>query len=361
MPPVSLHFFGHQAHPLRSASVFDIGTGQPAIDAARSAALTTTQAAGCYRPGLDLLLDLVQQSGGRFRVALTLTGPWLDQVTAYAPDLLDRLGALAATGAVSWVAVPDHHGLSFVTDRGWFAEEMGRQEARLEALTGSRPRLCMQPGYLYTNPLAYVLQQRGYAGCLVAGGASFLRGHSPHWVHHASHLPGFRLLVRDAGHSDDLSLRFGADARTYSEALAALPGEVINLYLDLDWLGSHSHRAFLAAWVSDWLARQAQGFVRPEEALAGAGPGAALDAPGYVTGLGPAYDLSPWLGNDLQAGFQAQLLELAPAVTGRSDLHAAWRALTDAAHLLRLAAPEGGAEAAYSHLMGLFADFQLQV
>ncbi|RMG68818.1 MAG: hypothetical protein D6722_11310 [Bacteroidetes bacterium] len=361
MPPVSLHFFGHQPYPLRAASIFDIGSGAPVVDRAASAARTEAQAAGCYRPGLELLERLIEAHGGRFQVAMTLTGPWMEQVTAHAPGLIRQVQRLAKTGQVSWLATPYHHSLSFVADRALFAAEMDRHEARLHGLTGQRPRLCVQPGYLYTNPMAYVLHQRGYVGCLVDGGPAFLKDRSPNWVYHGSHMPGLHLLVRDALHSDDLELRFGMDARAFSARLAARQGEVINLWLSLDWLGSHAHRAFLRDWVRDWLLHPEHSFVRPEDVIAAAGPGAPLDAPDYVSVRGPAHDLSPWLGNTLQKAFFDQLYELAAPVAGRKDLRAEWHALSDAQHLLAMGEPEGRGVSAYSHLMSLFADFHLRV
>ena len=361
MPPISLHFFGHQPYALRAASIFDIGTAQACIDAAATAAQTQARAAGCYVPGLACLQELATRYPDRFQVALTLTGAWLDQVEAHAPAVLEQVQGLAATGQASFLASPYHHGLSFVADRGLFAAELDRHEARIEGLTGTRPRICVQPGYLYTNPMAYVLQQRGYRGALVDGGAAFLRGRSPHWVYHGSHLPGFGLLVRDAAHSDDLSLRFGMEAGAYSARLAAVGGEVINIWLDLDWLGSRGHRDFLMAWVADWLRMPERVFANPEAVLAAGGGGAPLDAPGYVSALGPAHDLSPWLGNPLQEAFFEQLYEMAPVVAGQPDLRASWHALADATHLLALGGPEGRGESAYNHLMSLFADFHLQV
>ena len=61
-------------------------------------------ASRCYVPTNRLLLDLIKEYDGAFKVAFSVTGIALEQMEQYAPEALESFKELAATGHVEFLA-----------------------------------------------------------------------------------------------------------------------------------------------------------------------------------------------------------------------------------------------------------------
>ncbi len=95
MPAVCLYFQVHQPYRLRRYSVFD--TSSLYFDEAANAEICRKVANKCYLPANQCILDLIKLHDGRFRVAYSLTGVVLDQLEAYAPQVIESFQRLAET------------------------------------------------------------------------------------------------------------------------------------------------------------------------------------------------------------------------------------------------------------------------
>jgi alpha-amylase len=51
----------------------------------------------------ELLLQAIRNSGGKFKVAFSITGSVLEQFERYAPEVIESFKALAATGCVEFL------------------------------------------------------------------------------------------------------------------------------------------------------------------------------------------------------------------------------------------------------------------
>jgi alpha-amylase len=96
----------HQPFRLRRYSVFD--TDPFYFDNEANRKILEKVAGKCYRPALTTLLDLVRRHEGRFRISFSLTGVVLEQLEMWAPDVLDLLRQLAATGACEFLGETSH-------------------------------------------------------------------------------------------------------------------------------------------------------------------------------------------------------------------------------------------------------------
>ena len=96
MPAVCFYFQVHQPFRLRRYSVFD--TDQNYFDDLKNPELIKKVAQKCYLPANRMLLDNIRKHDGRFRVAFSLTGVVLEQCQRYAPEVIESLQTLNATG-----------------------------------------------------------------------------------------------------------------------------------------------------------------------------------------------------------------------------------------------------------------------
>lgn len=58
----------------------------------------------CYLPTNQLMLDLINEYGSRFRISYSISGTALDQFEMYAPEVLESFQKLAKTGCVEFLA-----------------------------------------------------------------------------------------------------------------------------------------------------------------------------------------------------------------------------------------------------------------
>ena len=100
---ICLYFQVHQPTRLRQYRFFDIGKDSHYYDDFAGRTILRRIAQRCYIPMNNLLLDLIKQHGGDFKVAFSITGSALEQFERYAPEVLDSFRELARTGCVEFL------------------------------------------------------------------------------------------------------------------------------------------------------------------------------------------------------------------------------------------------------------------
>jgi alpha-amylase len=103
---VVFYFQVHQPYRLRHLNVLDIGTGPNLFDDRLNAEVMRKVSNKCYLPTNQLLLDLIKENEGRFRIAYSITGTAIEQFKLYSPETLDSFKALAETGCVEFLGRP---------------------------------------------------------------------------------------------------------------------------------------------------------------------------------------------------------------------------------------------------------------
>ena len=112
MASVCFYFQVHQPFRLRHYTIFDNGLNY--FDEYKNSQVCRKVAGKCYLPTNQLMLDLIRQYKGRFKVAYSITGVVLDQFQEYAPEVLASFQELAETGCVEFLAETYYHSLSFL-------------------------------------------------------------------------------------------------------------------------------------------------------------------------------------------------------------------------------------------------------
>ena len=347
MKTVVPYFQVHQPFRLRRYTFFDIGRSDRYFDDETNAGILRRVAAKCYLPMNRLVLAAVKAHGGRFRCAYSVTGTALDQMEAWAPEVLDTFRRLADTGCVEFLAETSQHSLASVLDPEEFDLQVREQADRVEALFGRRPTTFRNTELIVSNDIARRAEDLGF-DCILGEGADHLLGwRSPRHVYRPEGCDRIRLLLRTYLLSDDIAFRFGhrgPDGQGltpdgFAARAAALPEEdgVVGLFMDYETFGEHQWEAtgifrFMADLPGAML-RAGLAFATPAEA-ARADPVARLDIPWPVSWADAERDLTAWIGNDMQRAAQQALYEIGREVraAGDPDLLRAWKRLTTSDH-----------------------------
>ncbi len=104
MKTICFYFQVHQPFRLRKYHFFDIGSNHDYFDEHENSAILKKVAHNCYFPANQLMLDLIREHGGDFKIAYSVSGTALDQFERYMPELIDSFKALAETGCVEFLA-----------------------------------------------------------------------------------------------------------------------------------------------------------------------------------------------------------------------------------------------------------------
>ena len=141
MRTICLYFEIHQIIHLKRYRFFDIGTDHYYYDDYANESSITDVAERSYIPALNTLIEMVKNSGGAFKVALSISGVALEQLEIYAPTVIELLHQLNDTGCCEFLAEPYSHGLSSLADEECFVEEVKRQSCKIKQMFGKAPKV----------------------------------------------------------------------------------------------------------------------------------------------------------------------------------------------------------------------------
>lgn len=342
---IVLYLHIHQPWRLARFRYLDLGTDRPYFDAPRNFEILRGIAERCYRPALRRLRDALE-THPEFRFSLSITGTFVEQARAAAPDLLPLLRSIVATGRVSLVDESYYHSLSFLLPPPDLDDEVRLQHQSLEREFGARAGVLRMTELAFSDDLARFAADHGYSAMLAEGWEHFLRGGSPNHVYRAEAAPGLKVLPRNYPLSDDVGFRFSSRSWTeypltsekYVSWLARSPGEMIGLFLDFETLGEH-HAAstgileFLSALPRAASREPNLGWATVDDA-AKLEPRGVVSAPQTVTWADQNRDLGAWLGNDLQRSAFAAAKRVGQLIHLKDDpdLLSTWRKLLTSDH-----------------------------
>lgn len=286
-------------------------------------------AANCYLPANDLLLDLIKNANGKFKVSFSISGTAIDQFELYAPQVLDSFKKLAQTGAVEFLAETSAHSLASVVHEREFCTQLEEHTLRIETLFGTRPRVVRNTELIYSNDIGSIVNDLGFDGMLTEGVDHVLGPRSPNYLYHHPLNPELILMLKNYKLSDDIAFRFNAgDARgnrlSVEQFLTSLnrihsSEPIVNLFMDYETFGEH-HRAengildFLNRLCIRIMNSTRYAFITPTEAIGSIASKASLPIAQSISWADEARDLSAWLGNDLQRDAFTSLYKLAEEV-----------------------------------------------
>lgn len=326
MRTICFYFQVHQPFRVKPYRFFDIGEDHYYWDDYLNKSVIRKVAQKCYLPMNALLLEMIQQFPGKFKVAFSISGVCLDQFEAYAPDVLDSFRRLVATGQVELLAETDAHALCSLKSKAEFKRMVENHSEKIKRLfNGYETKVFRNTELVYSDKIGAMVAEMGFKGMLTEGAKHVLGWKSPNFVYHNSTNPDLKILLKNFLLSDDIAFRFSD--KSWSEHpltiekfvnwMNAVPQEhqVVNLFMDYETFGEHQWAEtgifeFMRLLPGAILAHTNFTFSTPSEVLAGAKAVAPIQVPIPISWADEERDLTAWLGNDLQNEAFTKLYEV---------------------------------------------------
>lgn len=348
---INLYLHVHQPWRIRQFSAFDTANHHDYFSGANSPKQDNRKifekvANKSYRPMNALLKNLLAEHP-EFKLSLSISGVFLEQAEAFAPDVLADFQDLVKTGRVEILASPYHHSLAFFYSRAEFERQIKEHSQKIEELFGVKPRVLANTELAYNDELAVWAAENGYKGVLAEGWDPVLGWRSPNYVYRPKGAPSIGLLLKNYRLSDDIAFRFGdknwkqwpLTVDKFESWAKVTEGSLVNLFMDYETFGEHQWKedgifVFFKTLVRRWI-EGGNSFNTVSQSILENHPAGEISMPNTVTWADSERDLTAWNGNDLQRDALKYLYRLEEKVlrTGDEQLLADWRKLQSSDHL----------------------------
>jgi len=348
MASVCFYFQVHQPCRLRHYTIFDRDANY--FDNKKNSEICRKVANKCYLPANKLMLELIKKYKGKFKISYSITGVLLEQLEAYAPEVLKTFEQLAATGCVEFLAESYYHSLSFLYSEDEFVKQINAHKQIIKRLFGQTPRIFRNTELIYNNKLPAVIDKIGGFDAILAEGADHILGYrSPNFVYRPSNGSKLKLLLKNYRLSDDVAFRFSnrgwsqwpLKADRFANWINAVNGcgYVVNLFMDYETFGEHQWEDtgifnFLRYLPEEVLRYPDNNFKTLSEAVNTYDAVDSIDVPYTVSWADIERDLSAWLGNPMQENALTELYRLEDRIrsTDDGDIITDWRKLQTSDH-----------------------------
>lgn len=333
----------------------------------------------CYFPANNAILEQIDRFKGsrkQFKVAYSLSGVFVEQCERWSPDLLESFKQLARSGCVEFLEQTYYHSLAslFGSDRSEFVEQIRMHRQLMKDLFNWEPGVVENSECIYNNAIAKTLDLMGYRAAVTEGVERVLGWRSPNYVYKARG-SDIRVLFRNYRISDDIGFRFSSTwweewpltAQKYSSWLAAIPGDVINIFIDYETFGEHhwpesgihDFLRWLPGEVIKWDQLE---WCTPSEVVERHSPVDEVDVFEYgtISWADLERDTSAWIGNQMQLSCFELQKRLEPAIRelGDPELVKLWRYLQISDHLYYMSTKGAGPGDVHSYFSPLGSPIQ---
>ena len=374
MKAICFYFQIHQPFRLKRYRFFDIGNDHYYYDDFLNDDIVSRIARRSYIPAAETLLHMIEQTGGRFRCALSVTGTALEQFEQYVPEFIDLLKKLADTGHVEFLAETYSHSLASLTCPEEFEAQVKAHDAKIRQLFGQKPKVFRNTELIFCDDMAPQIHAMGYKGCITEGAKHILGWKSPNYVYASAGCPKLKLLLKNSKLSDDIAFRFSntewdaypLTADKYIDWIADSPSDeqIFNLFMNLETFGELQTRETGIFQFLEALPRFAENrgidFWTPSEAVSKLKPVAELSILHPISWADEARDTSAWLGNELQNEAFDKLYSVAERVRLAEDrrLKQDWNYLQTSDHFFYMSTKHMADGDVHSHFSPYETPFQ---
>ncbi len=315
MKNICLYFQLHQPFRLKRYRFFDVGGDHYYYDDYLNKLILKKVSNRCYLPTNELLLSLLTEFNGQFKVSFSITGILLDQLELYAPEVIASFKKLAATGQVEFLSETYSHSLSSLGSPEEFVHQVTLHKNKIEALFGVTPTVFRNTELVYSDAIGEMVSKMGYKAMLAEGAKHVLGWKSPNFLYYNVIDPRLKVLLRNYKLSDDIAFRFSnhswsewpLKSETYLKWIKGTPAkeDFVNLFMDYETFGEHQSvesgiHKFLDHFVRLVIKDPVTGFSLPGEIAETHQAVAPLSVPYPSSWADEERDLSAWLGNEMQ-------------------------------------------------------------
>lgn len=314
MKNICFCFQMHAPYKMKRYRFFEIGQDHYYYDDMQTEEHLDYLVNASYLPLCNTIKEMIRLSKGRFHCALSVSGTTLEMFQQFAPEMIDVLNELAATGCVEFVATPYAYSLASVYSETEAVEQLQLQQAMVKELFGVESSTICNTELVYSDEIAIQLYQQGYKTVMTEGAKHILSWKSPNYIYQSASAAKMKVLLRNANMSDELAFHFSdpnwynypMDAEKYTAQIAALPEEeqVVNIWVGAETFGVRQHAMsgifdFLKALPYHAMDKSI-GFMTPSEVAKKFATNDVIVAPYPITWAGEAKDINIYTGNDLQ-------------------------------------------------------------
>lgn len=350
MRTICFYFQVHQPYRLKPYRFFDIGEDHHYWDDFSNRSIMRKVAQKCYLPMNALLLELINKYNGAFKVSFSISGTFMDQMQAYAPDVLESFQKLVATGHVELLNETFSHSLASLKSKDEFKDLVYKHQAKIKELfNGYTPKVFRNTELIYSDQIGALVAEMGYDAMLTEGAKHILGWKSPNYVYLNSIEPKLKILLKNFQLSDDIAFRFGNKAWNdyplttdkFIDWINAIPNEeeTLNLFMDYETFGEHQ---WAETGIFDFMRHLPEAvftktnfsFSTPSEIASKISPVGKIHVPIPISWADEERDLTAWLGNDLQDEAFDRLYDLEKLVNtiDDEDIQRDWRYLQTSDH-----------------------------
>ena len=348
MLSICLYLHAHQPFRLKNFSVFDIGNDSPYFDDEKNKEYLTRIVRKSYLPTNKILLDLIKDTKGKFKVSFSITGVLLEQLEKDFPEVIKSFQDLIDTGCVEILSETYYHSLAYLYSKEEFRKQINLHKKKIKELFDYTPEVFRNTELMFNNEMAKFISKMGYKGILAEGADHILGWRSPNFLYQPKGSK-IGLLVKNYRLSDDIAFRFSTPswkgypltADKYASWInnAHGNGEIVNLFMDYETFGEHQWKEtgifeFLKVFPYEILKNPENDFKTPSEIISSSEPAGELDYPHIVTWADTERDLSAWLGNKIQQSAIKEIYSLEKEIIAIKDkkLTEDWRKLQISDH-----------------------------
>lgn len=357
MTNLCFYFQVHQPWRLRHYRYIEVGQNHDYFDHDKNAAIMRKVAEKCYLPMNNLLLDLLTDLKGAFKVSFAISGVFLQQAEEYAPEVIHSFKRLVDTGHVELISETSHHSLTALYSPEEFRQQVALHREICSRLLGAPGQVFRNTELITNNHVAGLVSAMGFKGILIEGADRILGWRSPLFPYTLKGSPNLTALLKNYKLSDDIAFRFSdrgwtqwpltAEKFTHWVNLIQLENPAsaqgldpfVGLFMDYETFGEHQWAStgifdFMRALPQQLIDTGSVQFVTSSEAVAKLKPVSELDVPDPVSWADVERDLTAWVGNPIQDASIRAIYRLEKAVKRTNDpaLIETWRRLTTSDH-----------------------------
>jgi alpha-amylase len=337
---IIFYFQVHQPYRLKHFNVLDIGHNANMFNDKLNGQVMRKVAEKCYLPTNKLLLELIGQSEGRFKIAYSITGTAIEQFKQYSPETLDSFKKLVDTGCVEIMGETYFHSLAFLYDTNEFLDQVMMHRELMQQEFGYYTTTFRNTELIYQDRLSDLIYEvEGFKTIVTEGVDRILDWRTPLYAY-KNYSKDINLLLKYYQLADDIAFRFSN--RDWPEypltvekfvnwidhlTLAETGGKnlFLNLFMDYETFGEHQWASsgifdFMRHFPQAVLAKQHLGFANPKDTNHLANyQQESLSFPEAVSWADEQRDLSAWLENDMQKNAIETLYELFTRIKQKGD------------------------------------------
>jgi alpha-amylase len=349
MPSICFYFQVHQPKRLRKYTIFDINNSHFYEDDEANSSIMRKVAEKCYLPMNKLLLDLIHQHNGNFRIAFSISGVAIEQMKLYSPETLQSFKDLVATGCVELLGETYYHSLSSVFSETEFRRQIRKHRDLMKLEFNYEAKVFRNTELIYSDYVARVAEEEGFEAVIAEGTEKVLGWKNSNFVYKPVSGSNIKLLMKNYKLSDDIAFRFSNQAweefplttEKYSNWVHGLDGnaETINLFMDYETFGEHQWAEtgifeFMKVLPERIMSHYSFSFNTPSEVINRYEAKDYIAAPYFISWADTERDLSAWMGNHLQDDSLEKIYAIESRVYSldNKDLIETWQSLLTSDH-----------------------------